>query len=51
MTKENLSVKALTVGTHNSAKSNFKLNSVNVEIVDKFNRPLQIEEGQQIECC
>ena len=32
----------LTVETHNSAKSNFKLNSVNVEIVDKFNKPLQI---------
>ena len=32
----------LTVETHNPAKSNFKLNSVNVEIVDKFNKPLQI---------
>ena len=32
----------LTVETHNSTKSNFKLNSVNVEIVDKFNKPLQI---------
>ena len=32
----------LTVETHNSDKSKFKLNSVNVEIVDKFNKPLQI---------
>ena len=32
----------LSVETHNSAKSNFKLNSVNVEIADKFNKPLQI---------
>ena len=33
----------LTVETHNNfAKSNLKLNSVNVEIVDKFNKPLQI---------
>ena len=32
----------LNVKTHNSVKSNFKLNSVNVEIVDKFNKPLQI---------
>ena len=32
----------LTVETYNSAKSNFKLNSVNVEIVDKFKKPLQI---------
>lgn len=31
----------LTVETHNSDKSKFKLNSVNVEIVDKFNKPLQ----------
>ena len=32
----------LTVETNNSNKSKFKLNSVNVEIVDKFNKPLQI---------
>lgn len=32
----------LTVETHNSDKSRFKLNSVNVEIVDKFNKPLQV---------
>ena len=32
----------LTVETHNSDKSKFKLNKVNVEIVDKFNRPLQV---------
>ena len=32
----------LTVETHNSDKSKFKLNSINVEIVDKFNKPLQI---------
>ena len=32
----------LTVETHNSDKSKFKLNSVNVEIVDKFNKQLQI---------
>ena len=32
----------LTVETHNSEKSKFKLNSINVEIVDKFNKPLQI---------
>ena len=32
----------LTIKTHNSEKPKFKLNSVNVEIVDKFNRPLQI---------
>ncbi|MCY3743009.1 MAG: hypothetical protein OXH00_18490 [Candidatus Poribacteria bacterium] len=32
----------LTVKTHNSKKPKFKLDSVNVEIVDKFNKPLQI---------
>ena len=32
----------LTVETRNPVESNFKLNSVNVEIVDKFNKPLQI---------
>ena len=32
----------LTIKTHNSEKPKFKLNSVNVEIVDKFNKPLQI---------
>ena len=32
----------LIVETHNSDESKFKLNSVNVEIVDKFNKPLQI---------
>ena len=32
----------LTVETHNSDESRFNLNTVNVEIVDKFNRPLQI---------
>ena len=32
----------LTVKTRNPVESNFKLNSVNVEIVDKFNKPLQI---------
>ena len=37
----------LTVETHNSDKSKFKLNTVNVEIVDKFNRPLQIVQDNQ----
>ena len=32
----------LTVETRNPVESNFKLNGVNVEIVDKFNKPLQI---------
>ena len=32
----------LTVDTKNSAKSKFKLNSVNVKIVDKYSKPLQI---------
>ncbi len=32
----------LTLETHNSDESKFKLNRVNVEIIDKFNRPLQI---------
>ena len=32
----------LTVETRNPVELNFKLNSVNVEIVDKFNKPLQI---------
>ena len=32
----------LTIKTHNSEKPKFKLNSVNVEIMDKFNKPLQI---------
>ncbi len=31
----------LTFETHNSDKSKFKLNSVNVEIVNKFNKPIQ----------
>ena len=33
----------LTIETHNSDKSRFNLNSINVEIVDKFNKPIQIE--------
>ena len=37
----------LTVETHNPVTSNFKLNSVNVEIVDKFNKPLQIVEDNR----
>ena len=37
----------LIVKTHNSKKPKFKLNSVNVEIVDKFNRPLQIVEDDR----
>ena len=32
----------LTIDTKNSAKSKFKLNNVNVEIVDKYNKPLQV---------
>ena len=32
----------LIVETHNSTKLNFKLNRINMEIVDKFNKPLQI---------
>ena len=32
----------LTVDTENAAKSKFKLNSVNVEVVDEYNRPLQV---------
>lgn len=32
----------LTIDTENSAKTKFKLNSVDVEVVDKHNRPLQI---------
>ena len=32
----------LTVETRNPVTSNFRLNSVNVEIVDQFNKPLQI---------
>ena len=33
----------LTIDTKNSAKSKFKLNNVNVEIIDKYNKPLQVE--------
>ena len=32
----------LTIDTENSEKAKFKLNSVNIEIVDKYNRPLQV---------
>ena len=32
----------LTIDTENSAKTKFKLNNVNVEIVDRNNKPLQI---------
>ena len=32
----------LTIDTRNPEKSKFKLNSVNVEVVDKYNRPPQI---------
>ncbi len=32
----------LTVNTESSATSKFKLNSVNVEVVDKYNKPLQV---------
>ena len=39
----------LTVETYNSVKSNFKLNSINVEIVDKFNRPLQIVQDNEFD--
>ncbi len=37
----------LTVETHNSEKSSFNLNSINVEIVDRYNKPIQVmtEEG------
>ena len=34
----------LTIDTKNSAKLKFKLNSVNVEIVDKYNKPLQVTD-------
>lgn len=45
--KEEFISETLTVETHNSDKSKFKLNTVNVEIVDKFNRPLQIVQDNQ----
>ena len=32
----------LTIDTENAAKAKFKLNNVNVEIIDRFNKPLQI---------
>ena len=41
----------LTIDTENSAKAKFKLNNVNVEIIDRFNKPLQIgtkEDGFSI---
>ena len=38
----------LTIETHNSDKSRFNLNSVNVEIVDKFNKPIQRETEENI---
>lgn len=39
----------LIVKTHNSKNPKFKLNSVNVEIVDKFNRPLQIVKDNKFD--
>lgn len=39
----------LTVKTHNSKKPKFKLNSVNVEIVDKFNKPFQIVKDNKFD--
>ena len=35
----------LTIDTRNTVKTKFKLKTVNVEIVDKFNRPMQIENA------
>lgn len=32
----------LTIDTENSEKAKFKLNGVNIEIVDKYNKPLQV---------
>lgn len=38
----------LTLKTHNSEKPKFKLNSIDVEVVDKFNKPVQVgtEDGK-----
>ena len=37
----------LTIETHNSDKSRFNLDRINVEIVDKFNKPLQIVQEEK----
>ena len=39
----------LTIYTRNSEKTKFKLNAVNVEIVDKFHKPLQIVKDNKFD--